>query len=357
MTGKQYRLAIVFPANAGDRLSTKLEQSRFAPVAAAIGALGVEVEGAPYADETVDLVRAQLLRVDGALVWCNPIEAGRDRSVLNAMLADVAATGVFVSAHPELIRKMGTKEVLYRTQKMSWGCDTRHYPTLQAMRAEFPACLGFGVPRVLKQMRGHSGNGVWKVELAKLAGSEPSVLSLDATVCVRHAKRGSVEEEVSLEQFLSRCEPYFAGQGGMIDQAYQSRLPDGMVRCYMVRDRVAGFGEQLVNALYPALAETPPNEAPQPGPRLYYPPTRSDFQPLKDKLEREWLGELCRILALDQERLPVIWDADFLYGPKDAIGADTYVLCEINVSSVYPFPDDALPSLAAETLAQIKRSR
>jgi hypothetical protein len=55
--------------------------------------------------------------------------------------------------------------------------------------------------------------------------------------------------------------------------------------------------------------------------------------------------------------LPVIWDADFLYGPKDAIGADTYVLCEINVSSVYPFPDDALPSLAAETLAQIKRSR
>ena len=143
----------------------------------------------------------------------------------------------------------------------------------------------------------------------------------------------------------------------MIDQAYQARLPDGMVRCYMVRDRVAGFGEQLVNALYPALAGTPQNEVPQPGPRLYYPPTRADFQALKNKLEREWLRELCRILALDQGRLPVIWDADFLYGPKDASGADTYVLCEINVSSVYPFPDDALHVLAAETLAQIKRSR
>ena len=130
-----------------------------------------------------------------------------------------------------------------------------------------------------------------------------------------------------------------------------------MVRCYMVRDRVAGFGEQLVNALYPAATGAPPNEAPQPGPRLYYPPTRPDFQPLKDLLEREWLRELCRILELDQERLPVIWDADFLYGPQDASGADTYVLCEINVSSVYPFPDSALPILAAETLAQIKRSR
>ena len=57
----------------------------------------------------------------------------------------------------------------------------------------------------------------------------------------------------------------------MIDQAYQARLPDGMVRCYMVRDRVADFGEQLVNALYPAADAT---EAPQPGPHLCFPPSR-----------------------------------------------------------------------------------
>lgn len=38
-------------------------------------------------------------------------------------------------------------------------------------------------------------------------------------------------------------------------------------------------------------------------------------------------------------------------------GADTYILCEINVSSVYPFPDDALGPLAAETLARIERRR
>jgi len=29
----------------------------------------------------------------------------------------------------------------------------------------------------------------------------------------------------------------------MIDQIYQRRLPQGMVRCYLVRDQVAGFGE------------------------------------------------------------------------------------------------------------------
>ena len=107
----------------------------------------------PYADETVAQVRAQLLRVDGVLVWVNPMEQGRDRSVLNAMLADVASKGVWVSAHPSIIDKMGTKAVLYCTRTMSWGCDTRLYATPDAMRRELPAALVSG-PRVLKQIRG-----------------------------------------------------------------------------------------------------------------------------------------------------------------------------------------------------------
>lgn len=38
------------------------------------------------------------------------------------------------------------------------------------------------------------------------------------------------------------------------------------------------------------------------------------------------------MVGLDKSQLPVIWDADFLYGSKDTDGIDTYVLCEINVS-------------------------
>ena len=159
---------------------------------------------------------------------------------------------------------------------------------------------------------------------------------------------------MSLDDFLARCDSYVASGGKMIDQPYQERLPEGMVRCYLVRDRVAGFGEQLINALFPAPAGAAPSEAPRPGPRLYYPPTRSDFQLLKKRMETEWVPELCRALAVDVESLPVIWDADFLYGPRTAAGQDTYVLCEINVSSVYPFPDDALGPLARETLARLE---
>jgi len=144
------------------------------------------------------------------------------------------------------------------------------------------------------------------------------------------------------------------GDGRIVDQAYQLRLTDGIVRCYQVGDRVAGFGEQLVNALYPAPPGASPADAPPPGPRLYYPPTRSDFQKLKNRLECEWLPEMCRVLSIDPVELPVIWDADFMYGPKNAAGEDTYVLCEINISSVYPFPDEALAPLAEEALRRLR---
>ncbi len=341
-------MAILFPAPPDRAPPIRVEETRLARIADALDRAGLAVEGTPYADEIADRVRTQLLGVDGVLVWVNPVEGDRDRSVLNAMLEDVASAGVFVSAHPQAIRRMGTKEVLFRTRSMGWGCDTRLYTTPQAMHAELPGILSAGSPRVLKQIRGNGGNGVWKVEPVAPGRRVPT---LDEPMRVRHAKRGSVEEIMPLDRFLRSCEPYFAGGGGMIDQPYQPRLTDGMVRCYMVRDRVAGFGEQLINALFPAAPGADPSTAPEPGPRLYYPPTRPDFQPIRRRMEHEWVAEMCRTLELDPAQLPIIWDADFLYGPKDADGNDSYVLCEINVSSVYPFPDEALGPLAAATRA------
>jgi hypothetical protein len=57
------------------------------------------------------------------------------------------------------------------------------------------------------------------------------------------------------------------------------------------------------------------------------------------------------VLGLDRDALPVIWDADFLYGPRTPAGEDTYVLCEVNVSAVWPFPPMAAATVAAAALA------
>ncbi len=356
------RVAILYPGNHEARRSATPENNRFSQVFRALANLGMHVEPAVYHDEFCEEVRQQLMHVDGVLVWVNPIEGGRDRSILDAMLGEVASAGVFVSAHPDVIVKMGTKEVVYRTREIGWGCDTHLYSSREEIRRELPLRLAAGKACVLKQYRGNGGVGVWKVELAKSApvdtGSGGAPLPQPETpIRVRHAKRGQIEEEISLGEFLARCEQYFTGHGKMIDQAYQPRLTEGMIRCYLVHDKVAGFGHQAINALYPAPPGAPPNEAPQPGPRLYHPPTMPEFEPLKRKLEQEWVPAMQRLLDIDTASLPVLWDADFLLGPKRASGEDTYVLCEINVSSVAPFPESAVPYVAEATLALTEAAR
>lgn len=342
------KVALVWHGDREARDAASLENSRMCDIAAALRAEGIDPVQAVYCDAFADEVRDQLMGVDGALVWVNPIEHGHDRSMLDGILREAAGAGVYVSAQPDVILKMGTKEVLVATRSMEWGSEAYLYRTLEELRSQLPTRLSAGSPRVIKQYRGNGGNGIWKVE------RHPSDSSL---VRVRHALRGSVEQDMPFDQFLTQCEEYFERSGRIIDQPYQKRLTEGMIRCYLVGDRVAGFGRQAVNALFPAPAGASPQEAPEPGPRLYHPETAPEFQHLRQKMEGEWVSELCRTLDVPRESLPVIWDADFLFGPKSASGEDTCVLCEINVSSVYPFPDSALAALAQETHRRVSVHR
>lgn len=98
-------------------------------------------------------------------------------------------------------------------------------------------------------------------------------------------------------------------------------------------------------------------EAPQPGPRYYHPPSKPEFQAVKRKLEEEWVPALQQLLNLERESLPVLRDCDFLLGSKGAAGEDTYVLCEINVSSVAPYPESAVPSVIEATLARMRAAK
>ena len=356
------RIALLYPGDREARLNATGENNRFSGLFSAFAGRAICAEPAVYHDDFAGEVREQLLGFDAVLVWVNPIEGGRDRSFLDSMLHDIAAAGVFVSAHPDVILKLGTKEVLHQTRDLGWGSDTQLYRSLEQLRRELPALLAGGKARVLKQYRGNGGDGVWKVQLPVASAIEfrPGDLTWpgpETVVRVRHAKRGSSEEELALGQFFDRCEPYFASGGRMIDQAYQERLPEGMIRCYLVHDQVVGFGHQAINALYPAPPGVPSSEAPQPGPRLYHPPTMPAFEALKLKLEGEWVPAAQRLLAIDTERLPVLWDCDFLLGPKDKDGEDSYVLCEINVSSVAPYPESAVVPLVEATILRAQTAK
>jgi hypothetical protein len=81
------------------------------------------------------------------------------------------------------------------------------------------------------------------------------------------------------------------------------------------------------------------------------------YQALRLKAESEWIPGMRDLVGLDSRELPVIWDADFLYGPKDPTGIDTYVLCEINISAVWPYPTQASRKIAETTVAAILATR
>jgi hypothetical protein len=344
-----HTVAILSRGDAAARRDTTPQNSRFVRVFEALAAAGIEARPAIYDETFAGAVRDQLLAVDGVLVWVDPIHQGRTRAALDPLLREISMCGPWVSAHPDVILKMGVKEVLYRTRHLGWGTDTHRYDSGAAFRDEFPLRLRMAGPRVLKQNRGNGGQGVWKVE---------SLPNTEATVTVLHAQRGSRPEEMPLDDFIGRCEPYFGWGGCIIDQAFQPRLPEGMIRCYMSGPKVAGFGHQLIKALIPPPPAGPDSPEAQPGPRIMHGPEAPRFQALRRLMEEEWTPQMMQTLGIDETSLPVIWDADFLFGPRDAAGADTYVLCEINASSCFAIPDEAPAAIARtvkDRLAQVRR--
>jgi hypothetical protein len=84
--------------------------------------------------------------------------------------------------------------------------------------------------------------------------------------------------------------------------------------------------------------------------------TQTRFRVLRVKMEGEWKPQMMHVLGIDAASLPIIWDADFLYGPRTASGEDTYVLCEINVSSVFAIPDQAPAAIAALVLSRLRHN-
>jgi hypothetical protein len=345
---KPFKVAILWRGDAEARQSATPQNNRFYRIFEELAAVGIHAEPAVYDEAFADNVREQLLSTDGVLVWVDPIQRGKTRGELDALLRDVAAQGPWVSAHPDVILKMGAKEVLYRTKHLGWGSDTHLYSTIAEFGAAFPERLQSPGPRVIKQNRGNGGLGVWKVE--QTATRTGAV----GTVRVLHAQRGSVPEDLPLQEFMARCEPYFAWGGCIIDQPFQPRLPDGMIRCYMGTDKVVGFGHQLIKALIPPPSEGPDSPAAQPGPRMMHGPDAERFQALRAKMETEWVPQMMEVLGIDAAKLPIIWDADFLYGPQTAAGEDSYVLCEINVSSCFAIPDQAPAAIARLALKKME---
>lgn len=292
---------------------------------------GWTVQTLTYHEARREMVRSEALACDAVLVWINPIEPELDRSSLDAFLNRLCASGVIVSAHPDSILKIGTKDVLVETQRIGWSVEACVYRSLAEFKDQFPAQVRREGIRVLKQYRGNSGQGVWKV----------SVVSGDYEV--RPATRGALPETMSESALIDFFQnQVFARGSHLVDQAWVLTLHRGMVRAYLCGAKVVGFGYQEINALYPVQPEDDFTRR-RPSRRHYYTGECHLFQPLRRRLEREWLPALQAHFGIHPGELPLLWDADFFLGDFEE-----YQLCEINVSCVSPFPESAITPMIAE---------
>lgn len=294
-----------------------------------------------YNDSLADHLSDELMSYDGILVWINPIEQGHNRNKLDAMLTGLAKSGCYVSAHPEVILKMGTKEVLFKTKAMEWGGDINLYTGYSDFINRFPHSLEKTGTRVLKQYRGNGGNGVFKI----ISGPQKD------QIIVVHAKDSTQKRILHQEEFYQEFEKLFSNNEILIDQEWNNNITNGMVRCYISGTKVAGFGYQEINALYELKGVTN-----SPGKRYYYTENCGLFSDLREIMENKWVPELISGLAIDKNKLPVIWDADFFINdPNDPNTSKKYSLCEINVSCVSPFPPGAINYIVEEVSKRINK--
>jgi hypothetical protein len=295
-----------------------------------------------YHDSLADVLSKELLQYNGVLVWVNPIEQQSDRKKLDRLLQQLSMQGVFVSAHSDVILKIGTKEILYNIKDEEFGTDVKLYTSFNDFRNKFQKDIDPGGIRILKQYRGNGGKGVYKIDTTEIDKNR---------ITVTHAAQGDVDMSMTVDDFYSMFEPYFQSGDMLINQLWNANIINGMVRCYVSGNKVAGFGYQEVNALYPKINSV----FKKPSQRFYFSKDCGLFKDLKQIMENKWIQRLQEITGIDNNMLPVIWDADFFINDSNVqYASKKYSLCEINVSSVSPFPESAIPYIVEETTKRIQ---
>ena len=296
-----------------------LDEENFMPLVEALRENGFLVEAILYNNSKYEQLRSLMKKFDAVQVWVNPISGGNDRKTLDALLYELAENGAFISTHPDVILKIGTKRVLYTSREMSWSRDVDMYETFDDFKTRFLKSLCCTDIRVLKQYRGQSGDGIFKVSCND-----------NGKISVTHATSQNETMQCTQEEFYNEFQKYFNNGGMLINQQWIDSISNGMVRAYITGSKISGFGYQETVALDPYYSTSK---------RFYFSEHCGLFQDLRNVLESKWIPELKEIHSISDDKMSLLWDIDFFIDDANTKNPEEkYILCEINVSSVSPFP-------------------
>jgi hypothetical protein len=102
-----FRIAILWRGDREARRTASAQNNRYHRIFEELSGLGIHAEPAVYDEEFADEVCEQLLKVDGVLVWVDPLSRGKTRALLDPMLRDVTPKTKY-----ELVIRLKTAKAL-----------------------------------------------------------------------------------------------------------------------------------------------------------------------------------------------------------------------------------------------------
>lgn len=260
------------------------------------------------------------------------------------MLRKLCDDGLVGMPHPDAMIGYGAKDALTKLNNTPLvPDDTYAYYDIKTFKESFPKTLAKG-QRVLKQNRGSTGEGIWRVRLPDNVSYPGSgSLPLDTKIICTEAKDNHTEER-QLGEFMDFCEQYIIGDNGMlVDMTFLPRIVEGEIRLLMLYDTP-------VNVVHKKPAEGGDNFSATLFSGAKY---RYDDPKEWSELVESFLSQLPAVRKkLGDYELPLIWTADFILD-TDEDGGDKYVLGEINCSCVGFTSQLELASNVADAIIKI----
>ena len=293
------------------------------PIIDALNDRGWTAEIIFYSDEN----RGEIYRhtIDKADAYVSRVNPGnlKDETGYFQMLRELVRNGVEGLPHPDAMLTYGTKNAVEKLKNTGLVPDDVYtYYDFDTFKRQFPKTLAKG-PRVIKQNRGSTGEGIWKVEVPKQ--SKKQGLFLDTTVKLTEAKDNHTEK-MTLGEFIDFCVPYLEGENGLIlDMPFLERIKEGEIRVLMLRDTIINIVHKKPAASKDAFSATLFS-----GAKYRY--DKPGKWPDLVKLVKKNVKALQK--GLGNYDLPLIWTVDFILDTDKRTKKDKYVLSEINASCV-----------------------
>jgi hypothetical protein len=323
------------------------------PIANGMVNAGCTCDMLDYSPEGHDEFVTKALTYDGLILRIMPghlseegVPAGAQKKFDDAM-DQIAMKGKAIWASPVMQTRLGAKDSLVKIKDLNCGLpDTFAYYDKKSFDEGFKKSCAFS-PRVIKQNRGKSGEGIWLVWLESKryceTFGEKSLTDRDRLKLMEmsdnHVEYHTVKEFVEFctngvggdagnlwsSTFPGKyLEGGKAGGGQIVDQRLLPRIVEGEVRLVMVKDQLHEIihkkpKEGEMSAVNVAAADF-----------STFPPNEPKYQELKSTFEKE-IPDIMSALGVAGEPLPLLWTADFI--PVDN-HKSPYVIGEMNCGCV-----------------------